>query len=269
VAEFNRTINKNSPVPIHHQLKEFLWEIVQSLEVGDSIPTESEICDRFEISRPTVRQAVSALVAEGYLERRKGHGTFVTEPKIRRDFLLVMESFNKEMTEKGYHPTTRLVSLQVDRPDEDVGDKLMVGHTERVYYLRRLRSIHEKPFFVVDSFIPESKVPGIENYDLEKNSLHGLLQREFNFTFERAVRSIEIRPAEEAEAKLLQIEVGSPVHYVETLLYIETGEPLKFARTWYRGDRSKFTYELSRKDISQNRAHDITVDIGPDGYRST
>jgi len=47
-------------------------------------------------------------------------------------------------------------------------------------------------------------------------------------------------------------------------LYLENGEPLKYARNWYRGDRSKFTYELSRKDILQNRVHDISVEIAPE-----
>ena len=260
MVELTGTINKNSPVPIYYQLKEFLREIIQDLEVGSPIPTESEICERFEISRPTVRQAVSALVAEGYLERKKGRGTFVCEPKIRRDFLLVMESFNKEMIERGYKPTTRLISLQVDQQEEEICEKLMVRHTEKVYHLRRLRSIQHKPLFVVDSYIPQVKVSGIEDYDLETNSLHGLLQREFGYQFDRAVRSIEIKLAEPAEAELLEIEVGSPVHYVETVLYTADGQPLKYARTWYRGDRSKFTYELSRKDISQNRAHGIPVE---------
>jgi GntR family transcriptional regulator len=114
MAEIHGTINKNSPVPIYYQLKEFLREVIRDLEVGAPIPTESDICEHFEISRPTVRQAVSALVAEGYLERRKGRGTFVCEPKIRRDFLLVMESFNREMIESGFTPSTKLISLRAD-----------------------------------------------------------------------------------------------------------------------------------------------------------
>lgn len=260
VASLNGAINKNSPVPIYYQLKEFLWDIIQELEVGAPIPTESEICERFEISRPTVRQAVSALVAEGYLERRKGRGTFVCEPKIRRDFLLVMESFNKEMIDRGYRPETKLISLTLEQPEDEVSEKLMLRLTEKAYHLRRLRSVQGKPLFVVDSYIPEKKVPGIDDYDLESNSLHGLLQREFGYTFDKAVRSIEIKLAEPTEADLLNIDAGSPIHYVETVLYLEGGEPLKFARTWYRGDRSKFTYELSRKDISQNRVHGITFE---------
>ncbi len=267
MTDIHGTINKNSPVPIYYQLKEYLREVIRSLEVGSPIPTESDICERFEISRPTVRQAVSALVAEGYLERRKGRGTFVCEPKIRRDFLLVMESFNREMIESGYNPSTRLVFLRAEFADEEICEKLMVRHLEKVYYLRRLRSIQDKPLFVVDSFIPVAKAPGLENHDLEARSLHGLLQNEYGYEFDRAIRSIEIKLAEPAEARELDIEVGNPVHYVETVLYLADGVPLKYARTWYRGDRSKFTYELSRKDISQNRAHGIPARkiLGEDG----
>lgn len=257
----NHTIHRNSPIPLYHQLKEYLWELIKDLEVGTPIPTESEICESFEISRPTVRQAVSALVAEGYLERRKGRGTFVAEPKIRRDFLLVMESFNREMKELGYEPTTRLVSLKIEQPDEETCIKLMIRHSERVYHIRRVRSIYGKPLFVVDSFIPEDKVHGLEKYDLEKESLHGLLQHDYGYHFEKAVRTIEVTQAVPPEAELLAVKEGIPVQYVETMLYIEHGVPLKYARNWYRGDRSKFTYELSRKDIQQNRVHDIAVEF--------
>jgi len=260
----NHTIHKNSPIPIYHQLKEYLWEIIKDLNIGDTIPTESEICERFEISRPTVRQAVSALVAEGYLERRKGRGTFVAEPKIRRDFLLVMESFNKEMKELGYEPTTKHIYSNIEHPDEETCMKLKVPRSDRLYHIRRVRSIYGKPLFVVDSFIPYNKVIGIEKYDLEKESLHGLLQHEFGYKFDKAVRTIEVAQAKSSEAKLLAIKAGSPIQYVETLLYLENGEPLKYARNWYRGDRSKFTYELSRKDILQNRVHDISVEFAPE-----
>ena len=251
------TINKDSPVPLYYQLKQFLWEIIKRSRVGDPIPPESEICDRFGISRPTVRQAVSALVTEGYLERKKGRGTFVTEPKIRRDFLLVMESFNKEMTERGIKPTTKMINLSEDYPDEVVAEKLMSGVSEKVFYLRRLRLVQSKPLFVVNSYIPVAKAPGLRNYDLEANSLHAILQVEYGYKFERAVRTIEIQLAEPAEAELLEVEVGSPIHYVETVIYTSDNHPLKYARTWYRGDRSRFSYELSRHDIESDGSHDI------------
>jgi GntR family transcriptional regulator len=248
-------INKNSPVPLYYQLKELLWDIVRHSQTGDAIPTESDICERYDISRPTVRQAVSALETEGYLERRKGKGTFVCEPKIRRDFLLVLESFNKEMTEKGYEPTTRLISIDQGFPDEITAEKLMIPFTRKVYRLRRLRFAQGKPLFVVDSFIAADRVPQLENRDLEGQSLHGILRTEYEYQFGKAIRSIEIKTAEPAEADLLEVEVGSPVHYVETVIYLTDSQPLKFARTWYRGDRSRFTYELSRDSINQH-SHD-------------
>ena len=240
-----KKINKNVPIPLYYQLKELLKEQIKNSKVGDTIPTEIELCEHFKISRPTVRQAISELVAEGYLRRSKGKGTFVHAPKIRRDFLLVLESFNKEMSEKGFNPSTRLLSLKKTFPDGLVAERLMLPVSSKVMYIRRLRFTDGIPLMVVNSYLPAKMVRGIEKFDLEANSLHFVLKNDYKYEFGRATRSIEAIPAEQKIAELLEIEEGSPVQFIETLIYLTDGTPLKYAKAWYRGDRCRFTYELS------------------------
>lgn len=72
-------IDKNSPIPIYHQLKEIIKKKIESEEYkpGDRIPTEQDLCDTFDISRTPVRQALSELVNENLLNRKRGRGTFI------------------------------------------------------------------------------------------------------------------------------------------------------------------------------------------------
>jgi ABC-type glycerol-3-phosphate transport system substrate-binding protein len=72
-------IDRNSPVPIYYQLKLHFKRQMEDGELGpgDRLPTEMELCERFEISRAPVRQAMTELAREGYLYRRPGQGTFV------------------------------------------------------------------------------------------------------------------------------------------------------------------------------------------------
>jgi multiple sugar transport system substrate-binding protein len=77
-------IDRNSPIPIYHQLKTIIRENITSgvWRPGDSIPTEHELCQLYHISRSPVRQALSELAREGILVRRPGRGTFVHEQAI-------------------------------------------------------------------------------------------------------------------------------------------------------------------------------------------
>ncbi len=81
-----RTLNKEIPIPLYYQLKEILLEEIKQAAPGTSLPTELELCEQFDISRPTVRQAINELVVEGYLTRMKGKSTLLLNPKFSKTF---------------------------------------------------------------------------------------------------------------------------------------------------------------------------------------
>lgn len=80
-------INKNSPVPIYHQLEEYIKQQIENgiLLEEAVIPSEREFAEKFQISRMTVRQAINNLVSEGYLTRQKGRGTFVNKKRWNKN----------------------------------------------------------------------------------------------------------------------------------------------------------------------------------------
>ena len=92
------TISKASPVPLYFQLKTQLVELLKQgiFQAGDKLPTEAEFCELLDISRPTVRQAFSELINEGYITRHKAKGTFVSRPKIEGYFFPKLGSFDED-----------------------------------------------------------------------------------------------------------------------------------------------------------------------------
>ena len=243
----DKRINKYIPVPLYYQLKEILLEHIQQAEVGMPIPPELELCALFDISRPTVRQAINELVVEGFLERRKGRGTFVSQPKITRDYHFALQSFNDEMKQKGLHPSTRVLEFETAAADERTAAKLNLHSHSDVIKLRRLRSTNGKPVLIVLTYLPADRFRGLLSKDLEQNSLYTTLEEDYAAPVERTVRTLEARPAGEYEAELLRIKKGAPIQYIETVAYLADGTPVEFSIGSYRGDRNKFTFELTRR----------------------
>lgn len=243
-------INKQIPIPLYYQLKELLREYIRNNSVGDPIPTEQELCRHFEISRPTVRQAMAELVAEGYLHRSKGRGTFIAQPKINQDFLLVLESYNREMREKGLAPSTRVLAREITPiTDENIAKKLQLTPQGRALFLRRLRYVGDSPLVLVCSFVPNRRLPGLETCDFERESLYELIEHKYGLSIARAERTLEAIVAGREEATLLEMEKGTAIQYIETLTYLTDGSPVEYSQAWYRGDLARFTFELTKKRV--------------------
>lgn len=70
------------PTPKYEQVKKYLVEFIQKSELkyGDSMPTESELMKMFDVSRHTIRRALSDLVNDGWLYTQQGSGSFVADP---------------------------------------------------------------------------------------------------------------------------------------------------------------------------------------------
>ena len=68
----------NIAIPLYYQVQTMLLDrLFKGLEPGDMLPTEKELCEIYQVSRSTMRQALDFLVKEGYIERFKGKGTFL------------------------------------------------------------------------------------------------------------------------------------------------------------------------------------------------
>ncbi|MFP4562565.1 MAG: GntR family transcriptional regulator [Spirochaetia bacterium] len=241
-----QSLNRDIPIPLYYQLKELLLEVIKVSEVGTVIPSEMELCSRYNISRPTVRQALKELVVEGHLQRHKGKGTFVSRPKINQDFLLVLESFNDEMQQKGLRPETEVLEFEKTESDRRIREKLALADHEPVIKLRRLRSIDGEPMVLVLTYLPYSLFPGLLDKDMQSASLYGTLEDEYGCILSRSIRTLESRLAGEYEARILGVPKGAPLQYIETTTYRNDGRPVEFSIAQYRGDRNSFTFELSK-----------------------
>ena len=120
-----KQIDRSSKLPLYHQLYQILRdEIVRGeWQPGDMIPPESELTERYGISRTTVRQVLDLLVNEGLIYRQQGRGTFVAHPTLEQALVRIV-SFTEDMRQRGFKPGTRVLSSGLVQAPETIAQKL-------------------------------------------------------------------------------------------------------------------------------------------------
>ncbi|MBD3689697.1 GntR family transcriptional regulator [Nanchangia anserum] len=224
------------------EISTYLADLVDSrLSPGDRIPSERALCQRFGVSRMTVRQAVDVLVNEGVLVRQQGRGTFVAQQKL--DLQLRITSFGQEMRMRGMVPSTKLLETDEAVPPTHIAQALALSEDAKTYYVRRLRYADDVPMCVEESWLPHALLPGFFD-PAPPDSLYGDLQvRGFRPTWgEDTIESVNL---DRAQAALLDVEVGAASIVVTRRTFAED-VPVEFAVSYYRGDRYKLWVPIAQ-----------------------
>ena len=200
-----------------------------------------------KISRPTVRQAFTELVNEGYLNRYKGKGTFVSTPKVNDRFFSKLESFHDEMVEKGYNPKTLVIKVEKIKGSYEANERLSLPINAPLIYLGRVRSVGKVPLVYVETFLPYDKYERLMQVDYTVNSLYDSLEKLYHIRVNRVRREFVAGNSLKNEAELLQIARNKAILLVKTVAYSgDVTNPVEFSIAHYRGDMNKFSVELSR-----------------------
>jgi GntR family transcriptional regulator len=242
-------LDKNVPIPLYYQLKKQVLSLIENSVIteGDMLPPENELCELLQVSRPTIRQAFTELVNEGYLDRHKGKGTFVSKPKVDDRFFSKLESFNTEMISKGLTPHTKVIAVKKIECPHEANDRLCIPLNAPILYLSRLRAVDNIPLVYVETFLSFEKYGKIMNVDLTINSLYDSLEEIYHIRVSRVRREIEAINAHRGEAELLQIARNRAVSLVKTVSYPENStDPVEFSVARYRGDMNKFSIDVYR-----------------------
>jgi len=232
------------PVPLHHQVYLDLRAALDTGEwrPGDLLPPERQLAGRYGCSLITVRRALSELTREGRLERTRGRGTTVLPPRIERDFGGTM-SFTEEMQDRGLDPETKLIAARPESAGEVVAAALRIEPGSPTLYLERLRAAGGEPLLLEQVHLPAEQFPGLLASDLEHGSLYDLLTARYGTRIVRAREALEPVLLRTREARLLGQRPRSPALQIEGIAFSAEGIPVEFARSYVRGDRTRYYIE--------------------------
>jgi GntR family transcriptional regulator len=240
-------IYRNSHLSLYYQLKQIIIKMIESRELkeNDQLPTESELCKRFGISRTTTRQALRELVSGDYIYMIQGKGTFVSPKKIQQD-LLKFYSFTNEMKKIGKNPTSLVLEFKIINPDKKIAQVLVMNKNDKVYKFIRLRLADNEPMILETTYIPYKLFPGILRKDLENNPLYSILVGRFNTIFTTAEETFRSTLLTEEEAKKLNCIKGISAIFFERVTYNNYDRIIEYTKSVTRGDKFKYHVILKK-----------------------
>lgn len=214
-----------------------------SYVAGAKLPSEESLRAQFGVSRNTVRLALDRLEVANLVTRRRGSGTYVSSDTGISHSLGSLRSFTDVVSDLGLAPGISHVEVRIDPlpPGESVG----LFPSERAWLVRRVRSGNGDPFALLDSWLPEPFGSLIDPAELERRqSLYRILAEDHDIVVAEATESIHAEAADEYEAKVLDVAVGSPLIVIRRWTYDRDGRPVEYTRGAGRGDRYRYVVKL-------------------------
>lgn len=243
----NIKLDRNSMVPLYYQLKEQIYEKIRSgeLKSGDLLPSESELCEAYHLSRGTVRQAITILAEKGYLVRERGKGTCVKHPSLNHD-LLGDYSFGVGIKRQGLTLKNQPLLVEVIPGRRSITDRLEIPKKSEVIHLIRIRWADDEPWIYEENYLDAKAYLGLEKYDFEKSLLVDILVQDYHVNLTQVSAFVEPTIINEKYAELLQIKEGLAALVMDRVIYQEGNKPAFYSHAVIRGDRCRYYFKVTR-----------------------
>jgi DNA-binding GntR family transcriptional regulator len=236
-------LDRSSPVPLYFQVATRLQEQIEhgDLPVGGRLENEVELADRLGVSRPTMRKAIGYLVERGMLVRRRGVGTQIVHPKVRRPVELT--SLYDDLAKTGRAPRTEVRSFEVGPATDAVAEALGLPPGSEVSMIERIRYAGDEPLAIMHNAVPVDVVR-LSATDLEGRGLYELL-RAAGRVPRIANQVVGAKAASAVEARLLGDARGAPMLTMTRTAWDESGRGVEYGSHIYRANRYSFELTLT------------------------
>lgn len=234
--------------PLYHQVYLVLRDKIMTGAYGPDglLPSEQELAPLFGVSRITIKRALDDLAAEGFVSRRRGHGTRVIKRVAAKPVAGNMEGLVENLLEMGLETKVALLEFDYVTPGEEVRRLLGLNPGERVQRAVRVRRHDGVPFSYLTTHVPEAIGSAYGRQDLAAKPLLSLLERS-GVVVASADQTLSARLADPMVATHLGIEVGAPLLSLTRIVYDPNRRPVEHIHALYRPDRYQYRMSLSRE----------------------
>jgi GntR family transcriptional regulator len=230
-------------IKVYSSIRDWIYQ--GTYRPGSQLPTESELCELFKVSRITTRKAVDMLVDEGLVTRQAGRGTFVVDDLADAPVTGDMEQLLRKVRRLGQYTgiaRPEIAELPADaetRKDLDLAAGAMVQRASHV------RLLDGKPIGYVVTWLPSDLKVRFALNELNESPMLTLLERQ-GIDIMAADQVISATLADARLAELLGTAVGAPLVHIRLVVFDSRRRPVERMMAWYRGDYYHHHVRLTR-----------------------
>ena len=211
------------------------------IKPGEKLPGEVELCEKYNVSRVTVRKAILNLASAGKVYRRAGDGTYVSE-KPYVNTTGQARSFSEDMIQNGKKPGSVLLNFKISKAkkNEFIAEKLRLKENESFYEIERLRTGDGIPIAISYTYIPFKMMPDFNIDRVISGSLYLYFNELYELELVRKERTMSAVMPTKEQKKALKIS-DEPLLKICHPSYTKTGAIVEYSETYYVGSRFVYT----------------------------
>ncbi|MGO3885471.1 MAG: GntR family transcriptional regulator [Mycetocola sp.] len=241
-SSWDTRLDRDSDEPLWLQLSSALRSAITDGTLGadQALPSESELINRYGVSRTVVREALAELVRRGLIYKIRAKGSFVSPATPDLSFIGSTLGSSADLDASNRSSTTRILRQERGTATAQEATSLSLEEGADVIRLRRLRTVDGSPWLLVDTVLPAELFPGLVKANLENQSLYKHLRRHYGVSPAGADRWLQAVLPDEADAALLTLPAGAPALRIESVSWDTDERPFEFYNALHRSDASRF-----------------------------
>lgn len=243
--------NLDGFLPAYVKIYETLYREIHggNFSEGDPFYSENDLCQRFQVSRGTIRHALELLYQQGVLEKSRGKISKVVNTRIEQNVQTLM-GFTELMRRHGRKAGAILLEKKITNPDQKITNLMNLKSSDKVVQITRVRTGGGEPLILEHSWFNAELFQPILDEDLENQSIYELFHRKTNQRLGIAKQTIEIGFAGQAESTYFDIRPGSPLLLFKRRIMTSDFRIFQYSEDMYRHDKVVFSIQTLPYDVT-------------------
>lgn len=236
------TIRSQAVTPLYEQIRNEIRQAILdgNLKRGEQLPSESDLCTHYQVSRITIRKALTLLTDEGLVIRRQGKGSFVAPTDKVHGELDRTLSFSDYVTQHGMTSDAHVLKREVVK-DANIAATLNLEANADLFAIQRILSANNIPMMIETSWYPATKFPDLLTRVTDDVSVYRILQQSYNERIDRSIKDLNVVLPDESISKQLKLKQLVPLFAVDKTSFNIEATPIEYSHFIVRGDMMTYT----------------------------